>query len=57
MTVQWTLSAGPHYLMFIVSQVGGSSYGTYSGTININGQMYSFSGVDGTDPVRIDFTV
>jgi hypothetical protein len=57
MTVRWTLSAGPHYLMFIVSQCGGSDYGTYSGTITINGQAYNFSGVDCTNPVRINFNV
>ena len=57
MTAQWTFSSGAHYLIFGVTQVGGPSYGTYSGTININGQTYSFSGVDGADPVRIDFNV
>jgi hypothetical protein len=55
MTVLWTLSGGPHYLLFVVSQCGGPSYGMYSGTININGQTYNFNGVDATDPVRIDF--
>jgi len=57
MTVQWTLSAGAHYLIFDVTQTGGPSYGTYSGTITINGKTYNFSGLDGTNTVTIDFTV
>lgn len=57
MTVLWTLSAGPHYLQFVVSQCGGPSYGTYSGTITINGQPYSFSGVDWNQTAQIDFYV
>jgi len=55
MTVLKTLSAGPHYLIFIVSQTGGPGYGTYSGTITINGHTYSFSGVDAAHSARIDF--
>jgi hypothetical protein len=57
MNVQWTLSAGTHYLIFGVTQTGGPSYGTYSGTITINGNTYSFSGVDNTHTVTIDFTL
>lgn len=55
MTVLKTLSAGPHYLIFIVGQSGGPSYGNYSGTITINGHVYNFSGVDVAHSVRIDF--
>jgi len=57
MTVQWTLSAGAHYLIFGVTQTGGPSYGTYSGAITINGIAYSFSGVDDTHTATIYFTV
>jgi hypothetical protein len=57
MTVLWTLSAGPHYLQFIVSQCGGPSYGTYSGTIIINGQTYTFGSVDADDPAVVNFTI
>jgi hypothetical protein len=56
MTVLKTLPAGPHYLIFIVGQSGGPSYGTYSGTITVNGYVYVFSGVDVTHSVRIDFS-
>lgn len=57
MTVQWPLSTGAHYLIFGVSQSGGSSYGVYSGTITINGNTYSFSNVDAYNFARIDFSV
>jgi hypothetical protein len=57
MTVQWTLSAGAHYLIFAVTQTGGPSYGTYSGTITMNGKTYNFSGLDAEHTVTIDFTV
>lgn len=57
MTVQWTLSAGAHYLIFAVTQTGGPSYGTYSGTITINGNTYNFNGLDADHTVTIDFTV
>jgi hypothetical protein len=57
MTISWMLSAGPHYLLFIVGQSGGPEYGTYSGTITINRQTYDFSGVYADHPVRIDFSV
>jgi hypothetical protein len=55
MTVLKMLSPGPHYLIFIIGQSGGPSYGTYSGTIAINGRVYDFSGVDVKHSVRIDF--
>jgi hypothetical protein len=55
MTVLKTLSLGPHYLIFVVGQSGGPSYGTYSGTITINGHVYEFGGVDVANSVRIDF--
>jgi hypothetical protein len=57
MTLNWTFSPGPHYLIFIVGQSGGPSYGTYSGTITMNGQTYQFSGVDDYHSARINFTV
>ena len=57
MTAQWTLSPGQHYLIFGVTQVGGPSYGTYAGTITINGNVYNFTGVDGNDPVTVNFSV
>jgi hypothetical protein len=57
MIVQWTLSAGAHYLIFAVTQTGGPSYGTYSGTITINGKTYNFSGLDADHTVTVDFTV
>jgi hypothetical protein len=57
MNVEWTLSAGAHYLTFGVAQTGGPSCGTYSGTITINGNTYNFSGLDAQHTVTIDFTV
>ena len=58
MTVQWTLSPGAHYLVFGVTQTSGPSYGAYSGTITINGNTYSFSGLDADNVfATIDFTV
>ena len=57
MTFSAMLSSGPHYLMFIIGQSGGPSYGTYSGAISINGQVYNFSGVDQYNSVTIDFSV
>jgi hypothetical protein len=57
MTFQWTLSAGAHYMIFSITQTGGPSYGTYSGTITINGNTYNFSGLDGGNTVTIDFSV
>ena len=57
MTVQWTLSAGAHYLIFGVTQVGGPSYGTYSGTITINGNTYNFTGLDADHTVTVNFNV
>ena len=55
MIVQWTLSPGAHYLIFGVSQTGGPTYGTYSGTIKINGNTYNFSGIDAQHTTTIDF--
>ena len=57
MTVQWTLSPGPHYLIFGVTQTGGPSYGTYSGTITINGNTYNFTGLDADHTVTVNFAV
>lgn len=57
MMINWTFSTGAHYLVFDVTQTGGPSYGTYSGTITINGQAYSFSGIDGNNLATIDFTI
>jgi hypothetical protein len=57
MNVRWTLSPGAHYLIFGVTQTGGPRYGTYSGTITINGNTYNFSGLDKDHTVTIDFTV
>jgi hypothetical protein len=57
MTFLKTLSAGPHYLIFIIGQSGGPSYGTYSGTITINGKVYNFSGVNFYNSARVDFSV
>lgn len=55
--LSWTFSPGPHYLILIVGQSGGPSYGTYSGTVTINGQAYDFSGVDVTHSTTIYFTI
>ena len=57
MVAQWTLSAGAHFLIFGITQVSGPSYGTYSGTITINGKTFNFSGLDADHPLTIDFTV
>jgi uncharacterized protein YoxC len=57
MTFTWDLVGGAHYLVFDVTQTGGSSYGTYSGIIIINGTSYNFSGLDGNNTLTINFTV
>lgn len=57
LTLSWTFSPGPHYLVFVVGQSGGPSYGTYSGTVIIDGQMFNFSGVDVTHSTTIYFTI
>ena len=57
MTFTWSLGGGAHYLIFDVTQTGGPSYGTYSGTITINGNTHNFSGVDANNTVTINFTV
>jgi len=57
MIVLWNLTAGLHYLIFAVTQIGGSSYGTYAGTIEINGQSHNFTGLDVTNSVRVDFSL
>ena len=57
MSFNWTFSAGAHYMVFDVTQTGGPEYGTYSGTITINGQEYSFSGIDGNNLATIEFTI
>lgn len=63
MTVLWNLTSGLHYLVFGVTQSGGSSYGTYAGTITVNGLSHNFSGLyydpikDVTISVTIDFNV
>jgi hypothetical protein len=51
------LSIGAYYLIFAIIQTGDPSYGVYSGTTTINGDTYKFSSLDGTNTVRIDFTV
>jgi hypothetical protein len=57
MVVDKILLPGAHYLEFIVSQTGGPAYGEYSGTITINGQQFSISGVYSGHPTHIDFLV
>jgi hypothetical protein len=57
MTYTSDLTVGTHYLEFAISQIGGSSYGTYAGYATINGQTYNFSGLDVTNSIRIDFDV
>ena len=57
MTYTSDLTVGTHYLEFAISQIGGSSYGTYQGYATINGQTYNFSGLDVTNSKRIDFNV
>jgi PKD repeat protein len=56
-TANATLQPGSHTLEIEISQSGGASYGTYSGTAVINGQSHPFSGVDINDPANISFTV
>lgn len=56
-TANATLQPGSHTLEIEISQSGGPSYGTYSGTAVINGQSHPFSGVDINDPANISFTV
>jgi PKD repeat protein len=56
-TANTTLQPGSHTLEIEISQSGGPSYGTYSGTAVINGQSYPFSGVDINDPANVPFTI
>jgi hypothetical protein len=56
-TANATLQPGSHTLEIEISQSGGASYGTYSGTAVINGQSHPFSGVDINDPATVSFTV
>lgn len=56
-TTNATLQPGSHTLEIEISQSGGPSYGTYSGTAVINGQSHPFSGVDINDPANVSFTV
>jgi hypothetical protein len=56
-TANATLQPGSHTLEIEISQSGGASYGTYSGTAVINGLSHPFSGVDINDPANIPFTV
>jgi PKD repeat protein len=56
-TANATLQPGSHTLEIEISQSGGPSYGTYSGTAVINGQSHPFSGVDINDPANVPFTV
>jgi hypothetical protein len=56
-TANATLQPGSHILEIEISQNGGPSYGTYSGTVVINGQSHPFSGVDINDPATVSFTV
>jgi PKD repeat protein len=56
-TANATLQPGSHTLEIEISQSGGPSYGTYSGTAVINGQSHPFSGVDINDPANVSFTV
>jgi hypothetical protein len=57
MTIQRQFSPGSHYLIFSITQTGGPAYGVYSGTITVNGQVHSFSGIDWDDSIRIDFII
>jgi hypothetical protein len=57
MTISAPLSAGSHDIYFAITQTGGSSYGTYSGTMLIGGTSSPFSGVDFANPLRISYTV
>jgi PKD repeat protein len=56
-TANATLQPGSHTLEIEISQNGGPSYGTYSGTAVINGQSHPFSGVDINTPANVSFTV
>lgn len=56
-TANATLQPGSYTLEIEISQSGGPSYGTYSGTAVINGQSHPFSGVDINDPANVTFTV
>ena len=57
MTATSSLVPGSHTLSITISQDGGPSYGTYSGTAIINGQSHPFSGVYAGNPASISFTV
>lgn len=57
MTATSSLVPGSHTLSIAISQDGGPSYGTYSGTAIINGQSHPFSGVYAGNPASISFTV
>lgn len=57
MTASVTLQPGNHTLTIEISQTGGPSYGTYSGTAVVNGQSHPFSGVDSSNSASVPFTV
>lgn len=47
--------ASNNTIYFYIGQSGGSAYGTYSGTMKINGYSASFAGVDNTHALRLLF--
>jgi hypothetical protein len=57
MNANATLQPGNHTLTIEISQTGGTSYGSYSGTAVINGQSHPFSGVESSDSANVPFTV
>jgi hypothetical protein len=57
-TVTYDISAyGQHTLYFVVTQSGGSKFGTYSGTVTVSGKATPFSGVDCNHPAEVPFFV
>lgn len=51
------LKPGTHKAYFVVTQTGGSTYGTYSGNMTINSKRYPFSGLNAYNYANVTFTV
>ena len=52
-----TNDPGTHTLYFVIGQSGGSSYGTYSGTMQIDNYSMQFSGVDACHALRVTYNL
>lgn len=51
-TANFNVSGNPSTLWLTITQSGGSGYGTYAGTITVNGKAIPFQGVDANHPFQ-----